>query len=72
MDEKYFEQASKLEQSQRDAAFKTAHDALAKPGQADCDGCGEAIAANRRQAMPSAIRCVRCQQTFEFKKGLGL
>lgn len=72
MDEKYLEHASRLEQSQRDAAFRAADTALQRPGQADCDQCGAAIPALRRQALPSAIRCVACQQNFEFKKGLGL
>ena len=72
MDEKYLEQASKLEQSQRDACIQTAHNAMTQPGQADCEGCGAPIPTQRRVAMPSAIRCVRCQQNFEFKKGLGL
>ncbi len=72
MDEKYLEQASKLEQSQREALIQTAHNALAQPGKADCEHCGAAIPVKRRLAVPSAIRCVRCQQNFEFQKGLGL
>ena len=72
VDEKYLEQASKLEQSQREALIQTAHNALAQPGQLDCEFCGKPIPEPRRLALPSAIRCVRCQQNFEFKKGLGL
>ncbi|WP_309679461.1 TraR/DksA C4-type zinc finger protein [Polaromonas sp.] len=72
MDEKYFEQASRLEQSQRDARLRDVQARLAGKGQADCAGCGEAIPSARRLAVPSAIRCVSCEQNFEFKKGLGL
>lgn len=72
MDEKYLEQASKLEQSQREAALNKAHAAMAQPGQADCDYCGDPIPAPRRLAMPSATRCWSCQVNFEFKKGLKL
>lgn len=72
MDEKYLEQAERLEQTQRDASVRSAQRALAHKGQADCAGCGEAIPVQRRQAVPSATRCVKCQSSFEFQKGLGL
>ncbi len=72
MDEKYHEQAAQLAQNRCEDALKAAHNALAQPGQANCEHCGAAIPEQRRLAMPSAIRCVRCQQNYEFKKGLGL
>jgi phage/conjugal plasmid C-4 type zinc finger TraR family protein len=31
----------------------------------DCTDCGEDIEAARRVALPSAVRCVRCQERFE-------
>lgn len=72
MDEKYFEQATRLEQHQRDALVHEVRARLAGKGQSECAACGEAIPAERRQALPGAIRCVACQATFEFAKGLGL
>ena len=72
MDEKYLEQAARLEQYQRDANVRTVQQQLGGKGQADCLSCGEAIPAERRQALPSANRCWKCQSSFEFQKGLGL
>jgi phage/conjugal plasmid C-4 type zinc finger TraR family protein len=34
-------------------------------GQKECDDCGEDIPQARRQAYPSAIRCVTCQASHE-------
>ena len=72
MDEKYLEQAARLEQYQRDANVRSVQRELAHKGQADCAGCGEAIPLQRRTAVPSAIRCIQCQSAFERSKGLGL
>ena len=72
MDEKYLEQAERLEQTQRDASVRSAQRQLAHKGQADCAGCGEAIPLKRRAAVPSATRCMVCQSSFERLKGLGL
>ena len=38
---------------------------LEQPGQAECEDCGEDIPEDRRKAVPSAIRCIRCQNIFE-------
>lgn len=67
MDEKYHEQASALTQSWRDDALRAAHASLQGSGQADCETCSEPIPGDRRQAMPSAIRCAACQTIFESK-----
>lgn len=48
----------RLAAQQRDAA-------LDAPGRADCADCQEEIPADRRAALPSAIRCVSCQAWFE-------
>ena len=72
MDEKYLEQAARLEQTQRDASVRSVQRELAHKGQSDCAGCGEAIPLQRRTAVPSAIRCIQCQSAFERSKGLGL
>ena len=72
MDEKYLEQAARLEQYQRDANVRSVQRQLGRKGQPDCAGCGETIPPQRRTAVPSAIRCIQCQTAFERSKGLGL
>lgn len=39
--------------------------ALSAPGREDCADCGDDIEAARREALPSAVRCVRCQKKYE-------
>lgn len=34
----------------------------------DCDDCGKPIGVNRKKAVPSATRCIQCQNEVE-KKG---
>ncbi|OYZ76059.1 TraR/DksA C4-type zinc finger protein [Polaromonas sp. 17-63-33] len=41
-------------------------------GQSDCKDCGEPIPCDRREAMPGANRCTKCQSTFESLKGRGI
>lgn len=41
---------------------------LAQAGCADCTDCGQAIASARREALPSATRCAKCQGMAEAKK----
>lgn len=65
MDERFHEQAAALEQEQRDAAIAGAARALQGAGQPYCDDCDDVIPADRRAAMPHAIRCVHCQNAFE-------
>ncbi|MES2946223.1 MAG: TraR/DksA C4-type zinc finger protein [Pseudomonadota bacterium] len=70
MDEKYLEQASDIAESQREATLKDLQAQLTQAGQADCNTCGLVIPKARRQALPSAYRCVSCQSDFEIlKKG---
>jgi phage/conjugal plasmid C-4 type zinc finger TraR family protein len=38
---------------------------LAGPGEVDCQTCGATIGADRRAALPSAVRCMDCQQKRE-------
>ncbi len=33
----------------------------------DCFDCGKPIGAKRKQAMPSAVRCIACQNLLESK-----
>jgi phage/conjugal plasmid C-4 type zinc finger TraR family protein len=68
MDEKYLEQADALTRHAADAAVQRAQAAAAGPGQADCEDCGEPIAAARRVAYPSAMRCFYCQSAHEQQR----
>lgn len=61
MDEKYLEQAAALTEAQRQRAQDAARAACAKPGQVECEDCGDEIPAQRRLACPSATRCLSCQ-----------
>lgn len=70
MDERFIEQASEIEQAERDSALGAIRKTMARPGQPYCDDCGEQIANDRRAANPAAIRCFACQNTFEhLQKG---
>lgn len=50
---------------QTDTTIARIRAVLDEPGDATCHGCGEEIEAARRAAMPSATRCIRCQQLHE-------
>lgn len=70
MDERFVEQASAIEQAERDSALSAISNTLTRPGQPYCDECGDAIAPDRRKANPSAIRCIHCQRAFEHTSQL--
>lgn len=42
------------------------------PGRLDCEDCGEAIPAPRRQAMPGVRRCLACQIEYDQSATAGL
>jgi phage/conjugal plasmid C-4 type zinc finger TraR family protein len=71
VDEKYLEQASRQEEKQREAAMRNVQARLEGDGQSDCKDCGEPIPCDRREAVPGANRCIKCQSTFECLKGWG-
>jgi RNA polymerase-binding transcription factor DksA len=50
-----------------DEGVYQAQQALAQTGCADCKDCGEAIAQQRRLAVPSARRCIDCQGMHEMR-----
>lgn len=68
MDENYLEQAAALAQAQRDLAVDLAHAQVDGLGRETCEDCDAVIPAARRQALPSAIRCIACQTLFERAK----
>jgi RNA polymerase-binding transcription factor DksA len=53
-----------------DEGVYQAQQALAQKGCADCLECGEAIAQQRRLAVPSAQRCTECQGMHEMRARL--
>lgn len=34
----------------------------------ECVGCGEDVGEKRKQALPHAVRCIKCQTRLEQKK----
>lgn len=53
-----------IEQTIKDR-MQAARKNLETAGQIECEDCGEEIPAARRKAIPSAIRCIKCQSIFE-------
>lgn len=52
----------------REAAIRAARTAAGGEGRADCEDCGAAIDRMRRAALPSARRCMRCQEIAERQR----
>lgn len=61
------ESAEKRVDDEIRAVVSKIHREITRPGETCCVDCGEEIEAQRRQAMPSAIRCVVCQKKHERK-----
>lgn len=60
-----FDVAQANEERSRDIALSKVVGALKGQGREDCEDCGEDIPDERRKAVPSATRCIGCQQRFE-------
>lgn len=50
---------------ERDAAIERARSSLKQAGADDCEDCDRPIGEARRRAMPSATRCIICQEAAE-------
>ena len=59
------DEAAVLIEAERAEGVARAQRALAGAGGAHCATCGDEIAARRRAALPSAVRCARCQEEVE-------
>ncbi|MDW9912460.1 TraR/DksA family transcriptional regulator [Sinorhizobium meliloti] len=68
-DEKDFDLAEKIAERQREAAIRRARLALAVEGTFDCQDRPNEIEAARREAVPSARRCIAYQRHYEREKG---
>ena len=51
--------------AERSRAVAARRKALAEQGAAECIDCGDEIPAARREALPSARRCIGCQTEIE-------
>lgn len=60
-----FDLAAERAEQERQAGIRQAQAALNQPGEVQCIDCGVEISLARRQVMPSAIRCHKCQTFFE-------
>lgn len=58
----------RLEKQKRDT-LQTIHDSLRPVTVSDCIDCGDPIDEERREAMPSATRCIDCQARHEIERG---
>ncbi len=65
MTENEFEQAQKLEETDRLRGLAAIRDALDAPGTAACTDCTARIPKERKLAVPNATRCTKCQTIHE-------
>jgi len=61
----FMDRAQALEQRLGDQALTVTTEGLALPGLTVCEDCGNPISAARLEALPSARRCVPCQDQAE-------
>ena len=64
-----YELAEVFEQAERDEGLYQARSALEGVGSDECLDCGEEIPAARRAVIPSANRCIDCQEQQERNHG---
>lgn len=55
-------------EQERERGIKAAQQALLQEGRDDCVSCGAEIEPERREALPSARRCIECQTEIEKGK----
>lgn len=66
--ERQLEAAEQLESDMRDREVARIRSAMVLKGDEYCQDCGDPIDVARRMAMPSATRCIDCQQLLERSK----
>ncbi|HCJ70654.1 TraR/DksA C4-type zinc finger protein [Agrobacterium pusense] len=59
--------ATERTEQERETAIAAASRSLRGPGTIQCEDCPNDIPRERRLALPSAIRCIRCQTRHEQK-----
>jgi phage/conjugal plasmid C-4 type zinc finger TraR family protein len=70
-EERHLEAADAALNRERDSSIAAIQGVLSRPGEVDCVRCGEPIEAARRNALPSAKRCIGCQTQFEERGSRG-
>jgi phage/conjugal plasmid C-4 type zinc finger TraR family protein len=63
------DQAQRIDERHRAAAIAFVRAQTQRDGFDECQDCGEVIEPTRRKALPSATRCVGCQEDFERRRG---
>ncbi len=63
-----FEQADMRAEQEREAGIAAASLSLRSVGTIQCEDCSNDIPRERRLAIPSATRCIRCQTKHEQKQ----
>ncbi|ARQ59203.1 TraR/DksA family transcriptional regulator [Rhizobium sophoriradicis] len=63
--EQDFDRAEELAEKERQAGIRRLQAELQRDGRFDCQDCENEIEPARREAMPSATRCIACQARFE-------
>lgn len=59
------DRAQRLSERHREAGLARVRSRLDVQGPDECEDCGELIEPRRRAALPSATRCISCQEQFE-------
>ncbi len=61
------DRANDLSEDRRNVQIKTISRALERKSvSVECIDCGEDIEPKRREALPSAVRCISCQDAWEI------
>lgn len=64
-DDRIVEAEQALLERQAGSVIANIRASLDEPGEEFCVDCGDEIGADRRKALPSAVRCIGCQGLFE-------
>lgn len=54
-----------IQQAQVDSSLKTLRESMKPSLLIDCIDCGEEIGSARKKALPSAVRCIDCQEVHD-------
>jgi phage/conjugal plasmid C-4 type zinc finger TraR family protein len=68
MDEHHIEAGERTAAFIREGTIASIRSGLCGGGSEDCADCGEPIGAARRAALPSATRCIGCQDALERRQ----
>lgn len=63
--EQNFDRTEELAEKERQAGIRRLQEELQRDGRNDCQDCEDEIEPARREAMPSATRCIACQLRHE-------